>query len=139
MIETNFSLVITSQQIHLILKSLEQLSEALKIFDSMDEIIKKKLLVDFVIFSGVVNTDEGIDSYNSLLSKEPSDSIKVKMLGVEFQSTNFEYKVSFNKHTNYTNINIKSLLQCGVNDTIQNTNDSYKELSVQFPKLSMFI
>lgn len=39
--QTNFSLVITSQQIHLILKSLEQLSEALKIFDSMDEIIKK--------------------------------------------------------------------------------------------------
>lgn len=130
-----FSLIISSQNIQLHMKTLEQMKDYLMIFEQIDENVKDNIRVDFISFNGIVETPNSTETYNHFFKQNLSEKIKVKMLGIDIQSTNFEYRLSLNKHIDVMKVNAKVLMQCSLGEVSQKANLAYAELNEELQQL----
>lgn len=130
-----FLLIIHPQAIQLHLQSLEQLEIGLTIFEVLEEPIRQQLKVDFVLFNGVIDSETEHYTYNQLLHTSLSDKLKVKMLGIDLKSANYEYRLSLNKEVGRTKVNAKARLQCNLNGVSSKIYNALEELNEELVQL----
>lgn len=95
-----------------------------------------QLRLDFVVFNGILRTQRNEEHYNQAFSKSVPDKVKVKMLGLDIQSSHFDYRVSLNKHNDVTKVHAKVLMQCGLKEILQNASVALKELEEELQQLN---
>lgn len=138
--ETNhFLLIINSQGLQLNVSSLKDIETSLKVFDALEVGIKKKLQIESIVFNGVFEGENSFDTYNHTIGKKLPEKIKVKMLGIDIQSENFEYRISLNKRAALTKVNTRVLLQCDIDSASQKANEAFEELTKELQELYLLL
>lgn len=127
--ENDFYMLISDKSIQLRMQSLDVVEQYISILDVLDENINKHLMVEMITFTGVLNTNFKVETFNQAFKDELPSRFKVKMLGVDIQSENFEYRLSLNKKKDFIRVTVNTILKNDINQIVQDCNDAYNEFN----------
>lgn len=136
----NFSLLIHPQGIQLTLQSLQDFFDVgLDILKVLSDKTKETIQLEFVSFNGILKNHDSNGLYNQSFNKDLSEKVKVKMLGLELQTKHFLYRVSLNKHMDFTKVNAKVLMQGNVHEFYSKIKDAFEELDEELKNLQQLL